>query len=338
MYFCNSVFDKMYFSRASLKNLKHKTWKGTLLRIGMTESQPEDPEFKHLLITVDEIKPKLRELYKESCAVVAAGKEFNNDLEKMCGLGLSEEVFKRETEFLSNFEVQVCTALRTIVKTDIITLDELIVKYKAAKLRFDSLHFKTVKKMRKNGIIVKVEEADNVMKAHSDLPALHEAYLAAKLEVSSRRDVILNTLKTMAKSSLEELQEISEPPHHQLYNRYFKERFASIAEMCSAEASKEEISLLVRGNTFSNHRTRPSVTLFRTGSGTLPGHQRKEMNVAGNNETKPFAGKQQKEPENVNGAELEIKNNLDTTTAADDNDVGAINVNCKHPQNPEEIN
>jgi len=321
------MFDKMYFSRSTFKNLRHKTWKGTLLRIGMTESQPEDPEFKLLLTTVDETKPKLREMYKSSCAVAAAGKEFSNDLEKMCGQGFSEEVFKKEMEFLSNFELQVCTALRKIVKTDIITLDELIVKYKAAKLRFDSLHFKTIKKMRKNGIIVTVKEADNVMKAHSDLPALHEAYLSAKLEVTSQRDVILNTLKTMADSRLDELLEISEAPHHQLYTRYFKERFVSIAEIYAAEASKEEISLLVRGNTFSNHRTKPSALLSRSGSGTLPGHERKEMNVAGNNETTPLAGKQLKEPENVKGAELEIKNNLNTTTAADDNDVGAINVN-----------
>jgi len=325
----------MYFSRASLKNLKHKTWKGTLLRIGMTESQPEDPEFKHLLVTMDEIKPKLREMYKASCSVAAAGKEFNNDLEKLCGLGFrSEEVFTKETEFLSNFELQVCTTLRRIVKTDIMTLDELIVKYKAAKLRFDSLHFKTVKKMRKNGIIVTVKEADEVMKAHSDLPTFHEAYLAAKREVTSQRDVILTTLKTMAESRLDELQEISEAPHHQLYSQYFKERFASIAEICAAEASKEEISLLVRGNTFSNHRSRPSAKLSRSGSGTLPGHQRKEMNVAGNNETTPLPGKQLKEPEKVKDAELEIKNNLNSTTA-DDNDVGAINVNCKQPQNPE---
>eukprot|EP00495_Collosphaeridae_sp_1-RS-2012_P008489 TRINITY_DN8451_c0_g1_i1.p1 TRINITY_DN8451_c0_g1~~TRINITY_DN8451_c0_g1_i1.p1 ORF type:complete len:109 (-),score=30.43 TRINITY_DN8451_c0_g1_i1:83-409(-) len=95
----NSMFDKMYFSRSSLKKLRHKTWKGTLLRIGMTESQPEDPEFKLLLTTVDEIKPKLREMYKLSCAVAAAGKVFNNDLEKMCGMGFSEEVFKKEMEF-----------------------------------------------------------------------------------------------------------------------------------------------------------------------------------------------------------------------------------------------
>jgi len=329
------MFDKMYFSRSTFKNLRHKTWKGTLLRIGMTESQPEDPEFKHLLVTMDEIKPKLREMYKASCSVAAAGKEFNNDLEKLCGLGFrSEEVFTKETEFLSNFELQVCTTLRRIVKTDIMTLDELIVKYKAAKLKFDSLHFKTVKKMRKNGIIVTVKEADEVMKAHSDLPTFHEAYLAAKREVTSQRDVILTTLKTMAESRLDELQEISEAPHHQLYSQYFKERFASIAEICAAEASKEEISLLVRGNTFSNHRSRPSAKLSRSGSGTLPGHQRKEMNVAGNNETTPLPGKQLKEPEKVKDAELEIKNNLNSTTA-DDNDVGAINVNCKQPQNPE---
>jgi len=304
----------------------------------MTESQPEDPEFKHLLSTIDEIKPKLREMYKASCNVVAAGKEFNNDLEKLCGLGFrSEEVFTKETEFLSNFELQVCTALRRIVKTDIITLDELIVKYKAAKLRFDSLHFKTVKKMRKNGIIVTVKEADDVMKAHSDLPTFHKAYLTAKLEVSSQRDVILTTLKTMAESRLDELQEISEAPHHQLYSEYFKARFANIAEICAAEASKEEISLLVRGNTFSNHRSRPSATLSRSGSGTLPGHKRKEMNVAGNKETSPLSGKQLREPENVKGAEFEIKNNLNTTTA-DDNDMEAITVNSKHPQNTEEMN
>jgi len=267
----------MFFSRASFRNLKHKAKKGILLRIGMTESQPEEPDFKHLLLALNGVKEKLREMYKASRAVVASAKQFNSNLEKFCGIGLrSEEVFKKEVEFVSTLEERVCTALRRMVNNDMSAQDELIVQYKTAKLKFDYLHFKTVKNMRKNGLHVTVKEANAVMKAHADLPGLQEAYLVAKREVRLQRSVILTQLKTEVESKLEELRAVSGAQHHQLYCRYFKERLNNTMKICSEEATTETVNALVRDDTFSYHRSKPPAMLHISGSGAMTGLDRME--------------------------------------------------------------
>lgn len=252
-----------------------------MLRIGKTESQPEDPKFKHFLFTLDEMKKQLREIYNTSRNVAASGKQFNEKLEKICGFGLrSEEVFTKETEFLNTLEDRVCTALGRIVNKDINTLDDVIVKYKTAKLKFDALHFKTVQQMKKTGITVTVEKADDVMKANPDLPALNEAYLMAKLNVRLQNDIIIAHLKDKVYSRLEELREVSNAQHHQVYCRYFKERLSKIVEICGEEISKEEGSTLARSNTFSYHRSNPPATL--PSGGTSAGVESEDGNIAGN--------------------------------------------------------
>jgi len=234
-------------------------------RIGQTESQLEDPSFTHLLATLIEGRKTLREFYIMARSVAASGKQFNENLEKFCGFTIrSEDVFTKEVEFINKLEENVCSALGRIVNKDLNRLDEAIVQYKSAKLKFDSLHYKTVKQMKKKGITVTVEKADDIMQAHADLPARFETYCSAKLNVRAQRDVILTRLKTKVGDRLEELRLVSDAQHHQLYCRYLKERLTKIVVICTQEPSREELSTLGRGNSFSQHRSHLSVILSKS--------------------------------------------------------------------------
>jgi len=278
----------MMFTRAKFKNLTHKTKKSLMLKIGQTESQPEDPEFKHLLTTLSAAKRELKEIYDDSRKVANSGKKYNESLEKLLGFGLrSEDVFNKDVEFLATLEERVCTALGRIVSKDVNTLDEAIVRYKKAKLKFDALHFKTVKKIRKEEKKnVTFEDADEIMQANGDLPELHEEYIRAKEDVRSLRDVIVTHLKTKVVSRLEELREVSNTKHHQLYCKFFEERLKKTVNICKEEPN-EEISMLVRSNTFSHHRSIPSTNMLRSNS--LAGAQKSDTNVAGNTAAKSLS-------------------------------------------------
>jgi len=268
-----------------------------MLKIGQTESQPEDPNFKQLLSILNDVKQQLREMYSTCRGVAASGKQYNEKLEKFCGFGLrSEEIFNKEAEFINTLDDLVCNALGRIVNKDIKTMDEMIVRYKTAKLNFDALHFKTVKQMRKKGKNVTVEQADEVMLANVDLPALNEAYIAAKENVQSQREVLLTHLKTKIESRLDELREVSNAQHHQLYCRYFKGRLAKTIATLSEEPS-EDVSKLTRGNTFSFYRSNATAIL------------RKSKNVAGAPETANSAGIQGARPLSIdNGQRIENEN------------------------------
>jgi len=269
------------FSRASFRNLKHKTKKSVMLKIGQTESQPEDPDFKHLLNTLDEAKKELKEIYNAARNVATSGKKFNENLEKFCGFGLrSEDVFSKDTEFLGTLEERVCTALGRIVNKDIKDLNEAVVQYKSAKLRFDAIHFKTVKAMRKEGKSVTVEHANEVMASNKELPALNEAYLDAKSKVRAQRDLIVNHLQSKVGSRLDELGEVSKAEHHQLYCKYFQERLLKTIDVCNEKPAAEEVAKLARSNTFSFYRNKPNTTLKR--SHTVDDPQSEDKNIAGN--------------------------------------------------------
>jgi len=268
------------FTRASFRNLRHKTKKGLMLKIGQTESQPEDPDFKHLLNTLDEAKKELKEIYNAARNVATSGKKFNENLEKFCGFGLrSEDVFSKDTEFLGTLEERVCTALGRIVNKDIKDLNEAVVQYKSAKLRFDAIHFKTVKAMRKEGKAVMVEHANEVMASNTELPALNEAYLDAKSKVRAQRDLIVSHLQTKVASRIDELCEISNAEHHQLYCKYFQERLQKTIDVCSEEPAAEEVAKLARSNTFSFYRNKPNPMLER--KRTVDDPQHKDKNRAG---------------------------------------------------------
>lgn len=271
-----------------------------MLRVGQTESQPEEPEFLHLLSTLDEAKGKLKEIYNTSQSVASAGMKFNENLEKFCGFGIrNEDVFTKDAEFLTVLAERVCTALGRIVNIDINTLNEAIVQYKAAKLRFDALHYKTVKKMRKEGKTVTVENADDVMKANMELPALHKIYLVKKLEIQRLRDVIVSHLRTKVASRMEELRAVSNAKHHQLYCKYFEERLKKTAEICSEEPS-EDVHILRRSNTFSHHRSTPGLQRKYIVADPI----KENMNVAGNTQTS-FSGGNGLRTDDEKGAEFE---------------------------------
>jgi len=274
-------FPNSMFSRATFRNLKHKTKKSLMLKIGQTESQPEEPDFKHLLNILDEAKKELKDIYNAARSVATSGKKFNENLEKFCGFGLrSEDVFSKDTEFLGTLEERVCTAMGRIVNVNVQDLNEAIVKYKTAKLRFDAIHFKTVKAMRKQGKHVMVEDANEVMEANPDLPALNEAYLDAKVKVRAQRDLIVSHLKTKVANRLDELCEISNAEHHQLYCKYFQERLQKTIEICSEEPAAEEVAKLARSNTFSFHRNKAKPLIMRRHTVNDP--QSNNKNIAGN--------------------------------------------------------
>jgi len=252
-----------------------------MLKIGQTESQPEEPDFKHLLNTLDEAKKELKDIYDAARNVATSGKKFNENIEKFCGFGIrSEDVFSKDTEFLGTLEERVCTALGRIVNKNIKDLNEAVVKYKTAKLRFDAIHFKTVKAMKKEGKAVMVEDANEIMEANADLPVLNEAYLDAKAKVRAQRDLIVSHLKTKVASRLDELCEISTADHHQIYCKYFQERLQKTIDVCSEEPADEEVAKLTRSNTFSFHRNKPNTMLRRIRTAGDP--QSNSKNIAGN--------------------------------------------------------
>jgi len=142
--------------------------------------------------------------------------------------------------------------------------------------------------MRKGGQTVKVENADDVMNADPELWDLNEKYLESKVQVRSLRDVIIAHLNTDVAGRLEELQGISDAEHHQLYCQKFDERLRKTIEIISEE-SNEEVSKLVRSNTFSHHRSSiPSSKVQR--SSTLFEPQKNDFTVADNSGARSFSG------------------------------------------------
>jgi len=303
------------FSKAAFRNLKHKTKKSLMLRIGRTESQPEDPKFKYLLSSLSELKKQLREMYNTSRSVAASGNQMNENLEKFCGFGLrSEEIFTKEADFINILEDRVCTALGRIVRKDLNTLFEVTVRYKTAKLKFDALHFRTVKQLRKQNQTGTIDHDDEVMQANDDLPALKEAYLDAKAQVRLQSDTILTHLKTKVEERLEELQAASDAQHHQLYCRYIKERLSKIVQICSEEAN-EEVSNLIESKSVSGE------------------------NVAGNQEAISFLEDSER-TEDIKNAEHELfeaTGNGPCVSTSHDKNVAATLVAEKHQQNPSDI-
>jgi len=233
------------FNRVSLRNLKHKTKKGMMKRIGMTESRPEEPEFKDLLANLNKFKTELREIYNTSRNVAVSGKQFHKELERFCGLGLrTEQAFFKEEEFINCLREQVCSALSKVAVDDMNTLDDYIVRYKTAKLGFDATYFKTVKRIRKHGGSDASESEENVMKNNTDLPALQQAYVGSKEVVQSQREVIISNLKKKVGERLLELREVSPAQHHQLCCQYFAQRLIQALEICDEKARSDPSELL----------------------------------------------------------------------------------------------
>jgi len=234
------------FSRSSLRNLKHKTKKGMMKRIGLTESRPEDPNFKNLLDNLSKLKTELREIYKTSLSVFTSGKEFHEELESFCGLGIrSEHVYFKETEFLNSLGESVCSTLGNIVENDFTVLKDLKAKYKAAKLQFDAAHFQTSKKMKKLGGPAADDKNENdVMQTNPNLTTLYQEYTASKEIISAQRDVIVSNIQKKVGEQLLELRNVSGAQHHQICCIYFAQKLIQIVQICNDQAGTESSDLL----------------------------------------------------------------------------------------------
>jgi len=216
-------------------------------RIGLTESRPENENFKAMLDDLSTLKTELKEVHKTALGVFASGKEFHEELEKFCGLAIrSEHVFFKETEFLNSLGDKVCSTLSKIIEKDFNTLTDLIAKYKTAKLQFDAAHFQTSKKMKKLGGGPAADDTneDNIMQSNSNLTVLYQEYTAAKDIVCAQRDVIVANLQKKVGRQLLELRNVSGAQHHQLCCIYFAQKLIHIAQICNDKASTESSPLL----------------------------------------------------------------------------------------------
>jgi len=239
------------FSRASFRNLKHMAKKGIMKRVGLTESTPEDPRFKALLVALDRAKRELKGIYNTTRDVVISGKMYNKNLEKFCGPGLKgENLYNKETEFLRVIEERLYPTLGRIITKHVDRLSMMIIEYKTAKLKFDSTQFQTVKDIQKQGSDVAVENPELIMQSNPDLVALKEAYIVSKDKVREQRDVIVSQLQNNVRRRLTELTEASDTHHHRMYCRYFKERLTKMVEMFGDGA------LRARSATFTHLPTR----------------------------------------------------------------------------------
>jgi len=220
------------FTRSSFRNLKHKAKKSVMLKIGKTESSQEDPAFKELLLKIDQVKIELRDMQKTSRSLIITGKQYNDNLERFCGVLKGENLFNNEVVFLQVLEESVCPALSIMINKDLEQLSDLIVEYKMAKLNFDAAHFKAVKDIKKKGVDVSAENAVEV-KVDTNLPELKDLYIASKDNLICERDAFLNRLNTNMSKSLKELREASDSKHHQLYCQYFKDKLVKVSMICA---------------------------------------------------------------------------------------------------------
>jgi len=209
-------------------------------RVGLTESRPEDENFKTMLENLNQFKTELREIYKISRNVTSSGKKFHDELEKFCGLGLrSEQIFFKETEFLNTLGDRLCSALGTIVGKDFDTLTDLIGKYKTAKLDFDSNYHWTVKKIRKLGGPGAAENEDEIMQTNSNLPGLHQKYILSKDMLCLQRDLTVSQLAEKVGQRLLDLRVASGGLHHQIFCMYIARKLLNIAEIIAEKGSTE---------------------------------------------------------------------------------------------------
>jgi len=249
------------FSRNSLRNLKHKAKKSMMIRIGRTESRPEDPGFRDLLVKIERMKNALKDTYNTMRYVVLSGKPHNKNIEKMCGAGIKgEDLFIKEGLFLREIEDGLSPALGRIIGKDIEKLNALIVEYKSAKLKFDTSVFKTMKSIRKQGMAVAEENDDEVMEANENLPPLKQALVVSKRKVIWQRDVVLKNLSTKVGKKLDELKEVSDTQHHQLYCQYLKNRLDEAYQSC---ANGNAIKTLMRSQTFTQPSKRSETVTSR---------------------------------------------------------------------------
>lgn len=224
------------FSKTSYKALKHKAKKGMMKRIGMVESRPEDPSFKAILSAMEDLKLALREFHFQIDGAAQAGKSYNNSIEHFCGPDIKgEELFNKEDLFISAVQERFHPTLDQMVQVEIPKMEELVVAYKGAKLKFDSTYFQTVKEMKKKEI-AGFEKPEEVLKNDANLPALQQSYFDSKQDIINQQDVLKGRLENDVTNALLEVQEASNAEHHQLYVEYMRKRIVRTAVICEGTA------------------------------------------------------------------------------------------------------
>jgi len=224
------------FSKTSYKAFKHKAKKGMMKRIGMVESRPEDPNFKAILAAMEKLKLEVKEFHFQTYGAAQAGKSYNNSIEHFCGPDIKgEELFNKEDSFISAVQERFHPTLDQLVEVEIPKMEELVVAYKTAKLKFDSTYFQTVKDMKKKEI-AGFDKHEEVLKTDPNLPALQQSYFDSKKEIINQQDVLKGRLENEVNNALLAVQEASNAEHHQLYVEYMKKRIVRTAAICEGTA------------------------------------------------------------------------------------------------------
>jgi len=234
------------FSKTSYKAFRHKAKKGMMKRIGKVESRPEDANFKAILSAMVKLKLELKEFQFQTNAAAQAGKTYNNSVENFCGTGIKgEELYNKEDLFISTLHECFAPTLDNLVTIEIPKMEELVVAYKTAKLKFDSTYFQTVKDMRKKEIGGS-DVFEEVMKNNPNLTSYQQSYFDSKREIINQQNVLKGRLENEVSNALSEVQRASNADHHQLYIDFMMKRVSKTASICNGTA--------VIGQTVSNEK------------------------------------------------------------------------------------
>jgi len=224
------------FRKTSYRNLRHKAKKGMMKRIGKVESSTEDPNFKAILSAMVKLKLELKEFQFQTNAAVQAGKTYINSIENFCGSGIKgEELYNKEDLFISTLHECFAPTIDNLVTIEIPKMEELVVAYKTAKLKFDSTYFQTTKDMRKK----EIEGSDvfeEVMKNNANLTSYQQSYFDSKREITNQQNVLKGRLENEVSNALSEVQRASNAEHHQLYIDFMTKRVSKTASICNGTA------------------------------------------------------------------------------------------------------
>jgi len=228
------------FSKTSYKQFRHKAKKGMMKRIGKVESRPEDPNFKAILSAMVKLKLELKEFQFQTNAAAQAGKTYNNSVENFCGSGIKgEALYNKEDLFISTLQECFAPTLDNLVTIEIPKMEELVVAYKTAKLKFDSSYFQTVKDMRKKEIGGS-DVFEEVMKNNANLTSYQQSYFDSKREIINQQNVLKGRLENEVSNALSEVQRASNAEHHQLYIDFMMKRVSKTASICNGTAVIEQ--------------------------------------------------------------------------------------------------
>jgi len=205
-------------------------------RIGKVESSTEDPNFKAILSAMEKLKLELKEFQFHTNAAAQAGKTYTAAIEHFCGSSVKgEKLYNKEDSFVRAIQERFAPTLDHLVTIEIPKMEELVVAYKTAKLKFDSTYSQTVKDMRKKEIAGS-DKHEEVMKFNDRLPVLQKGYFDSKKEIINQQNVLKGRLENEVSSALLEVLAASDAEHHQLYVDFMERRIVRTAAICKGTA------------------------------------------------------------------------------------------------------